>query len=102
MDSAGKQLEFVVNPIAGRPEAAISVEMDGQIDGFIVNYTGYLLAGDRGQGAAIDYIGGVAPQRVRSLVAAALGSDLAIRLDRTAIQRVDVERAFGLATPAAN
>jgi hypothetical protein len=96
-----KHLDFVVTPIADRPEAAVSVELDGQIDGFMVNFTAYLFAGDRGQSAAIDYIGALAPKRVRSHVAAALRSDLAICLDRTAVQRRDVERAFCLAAPEA-
>ena len=101
MDFSGKQLHFVVTPAAGNAQATVFVETDGPVDGFIIDYTAFLFAGDRGPLAAVEFIAQVAPARVRPLVMAALAANQPIRLDRTVVPRTDVERAFGFEAPDA-
>lgn len=94
----GNHLDLTVNPLPDS-NATVSVETDDELDGFPLDYVGFLFAGDRGEDAAIDFIGHAAPARVRALVAGAIAANLPVRIDRTPIPRDKLERAFGLAAP---
>lgn len=98
MDFRGKQLDLTVKPLPDTG-ATVSVGTDDEIDGFPIDYVGFLFAGDRGEDAAIEFIGKAAPARVRALVASALAANVPVRIDRTPIPRDKLERAFGLAPP---
>ena len=93
---AEHHVHFVVDP-AEDETANIMLESSGRpVCGYVVSWTGFLYAGDKGQLAAMRFLAEKAPQRVRSLVARTLESDFAFYLNRTLVTREEMLDAFGV------
>lgn len=89
-------IHFVVAPPNGR-NANVTLESGGRpIGGFVVSWMGFLIAGDRGQRAAIHFIAEQAPAHIRVLVQRTLEAGWTFYLNRTVVTPEEIADGFDL------